>query len=352
MPLTGSQKKAWSDYFAALEVGEIKRLNLESCPVCKSRGRSIIAEKDRFGDGVISALCKGCGLIYSVNPFDAQSTAIFYRDHYRGLYTKSTSNAHAVEQSFRKWLSLAAELQKLCDFIGLDKEKDIVVETGTGAGWFLAPFAEQGFKTIGFDYDEDLLELGRARNLDLYNLTNTQIENVVTKCSLFVLREVLEHSSDPFEMLAEANGYLKDGGYIYLTVPSFNEIFFGYSSGQLLGALQNAHNFLFDRPVLLSLLEQAGFEPVIARCDLRVVARKARPPVRRPVPIPGNYRRNLLVLIVCEKVLQLYWRGLAKCLRFLGNEKEKYAKVRQWHRYLFSPTRRREIRQQRYVTGI
>lgn len=349
-PLTEDQRAAWRRYFEALESGALTRLDHGACPQCGAEERRIIAETDRYGDAVRTALCKGCGLIYSTNPFDAASTVGFYRDHYRALYTKSEDRRAAVTSMFAKTLASADKAKRLADHLGLVPGRDRIVEIGAGAGWNLAPYAAAGFQTIGLDYDAELAELGGARGIEMIDLGDRTPADVIREpVSMIILQEVLEHTIDPFETLCEINDLLTPNGVLYLTVPSFEELPFGAANGRLLGLLQNAHNFLFDQWTLTAYLRQAGFEPLIVRSELRVVARKIGAPKRAPTPIPGNFTRAARRLWWSERVLQYYWRGLALAARLVGGGKSMYYRIKGAHRQLLSPRRRREIAEQRTI---
>ena len=341
--LTDKQSLAWSRYFKDLESGVLHRQILSNCPQCRSDEPTIIAEKDRYGDNVITAVCKGCGLVYTLNQFDAESTHKFYRDYYRDLYTKSSSIAAAFENMKRSANNSQKDCEKFLNYLGLTPKADLIVELGCGGGWNLLPFQACGFNVIGFDYNEDLLACGRQEGLNLKNLNHVNASDVIDKASLIIIQEVLEHTLDPFELLSEINGHLRLGGYVFITVPPLEEIPYGYASGRLLGILQNAHNFLFDRATMRAYLEQAGFDVVFLRHDLRALAKKTRIPSRNPAKIPGNYERNMSILTLSENWLQWYWRSIGKGLSLAGRDKAEYKAITRWHKRYFSPARRREI---------
>jgi len=346
--LTTSQTIAWRRFFAAVNSGKLTRSHLDCCPQCGSLERVIVAQKDRYGDNVISALCKGCGLFYSVNPFDEVSTSHFYRDYYRDLYTKSVDRAESIERQYAKALNRLDFYAGALQAAGFECEKDLLVELGCGAGWSLAAFQACGARVIGLDYDKEFLAIGRAKGLDLRDLNEAPAIVHVRDAAMVVAREVIEHTSDPYSFLAEANALLRPGGYLLLTTPPLEEIPFGYASGRVLGTLQNAHYFLFDRQTLGTYLAQAGFDVVIMTPSLRVLARKVAVPVRCPTSILGNFERNLRLLTLSEHTLQYYWRSIEKLAGTMGFSREHIYALRQAHWTLFAE-RRRALPLLRYV---
>ena len=139
-PLSTSQKDAWECYFKACETSE----------------RTLVAQTDRYGDRFDTVLCDGCGLIYTANPFDVESTGRFYRDYYRSLYSKEGSRLQAVERMFAVNREKAAASLRMLTYLGLRKGEDLILDIGGGAGWFLHPLMEQGYAVHGADYDAEL----------------------------------------------------------------------------------------------------------------------------------------------------------------------------------------------------
>ena len=137
---------------------------------------------------------------------------------------------------------------------------------------------------------------------------------------------------------------LADGGYLYLTVPSLDELPFGYGDGRLLGLLQNAHNLLFDRKTLTAYLAQGGFEIVAIRRNLRVLAKKVGEPHRAPWKDAAHARRNLRLVRNSERFYQYFWRGLRKICRIAGLSKDTYFRVTQAIGCLVSSESRAEKR--------
>ena len=342
-PLSTSQKDAWECYFKACESGILTRMLVEQCPQCRTSERTLVAQTDRYGDRFDTVLCDGCGLIYTANPFDVESTGRFYRDYYRSLYSKEGSRLQAVERMFAVNREKAAASLRMLTYLGLRKGEDLILDIGGGAGWFLHPLMEQGYAVHGADYDAELIEIARSYGIAFTDIGDVGFAGLKDlKPKLIVLREVLEHPLDPFQQLADVNALLPMGGYLYLTVPPLDELPYGYGDGRLIGLLQNAHNFLFDTKVLQSYLHQAGFSIIACRRNLRILVQKTAVPRRSPCLIPGNAARNLALLKRCETRTQYIWRGLSKFMRVLKIPKQDQYYIKALLLRIVSSTARRE----------
>jgi SAM-dependent methyltransferase len=340
-PQSSPKAAAWRGYFDALQTGRLKKVVLPCCPVCLAEQRSLIAEKDRFGDAVATVLCHGCGILYTANPLDAESTAQFYQHHYRDLYG-GLSPAQAFDLREKSRAIRREQAERLLRRIGFDRQTDVVLEFGCGGGWNLLPFLDLGVRAIGFDYSEDFLAEGRRRGLELYNLASVKPAEVAPRGRLVLYKEVLEHTQDPAAALAELAGHTAEGGYLYLTVPSMDDIAFGASGGRLLGTLQNAHNFLFDRRVLAKLLEQAGYAVDYMDEALITLARKTGSHAAAALRDEAAATRNLALLRRGEHLLQYYWRGLAWLARRLGGS-GLARRIVSWHKQALLPADRHGV---------
>jgi SAM-dependent methyltransferase len=85
-----------------------------------------------------------------------------------------------------------------------------VLDIGCGDGGFLSLAAERGWTCVGVDYEERMIALARAKGLDA---TAKEFDAVV-------LFDVLEHATEPRDLLERVKPVLKRGGHLAVTLPN------------------------------------------------------------------------------------------------------------------------------------
>ena len=229
---------------------------VDSCPLCDHKTFFLISEKDRYGIPLETVICEKCGLIFSHKQMSVKGTTLFYSEYYRRIYD-------GYEFPSIDFLKTKYESIKLRNIPRFLKQNGVVVEIGTSGGWNLMRYKIQGYKHIGFDYDKRYVNFGRT-NYDL-NLYHGGIESAIEKkikADLIILSHVLEHTVDPIEFLEKEKLISHNKTILRIGVPPADYLILtGSTIGHdLLGTLQNAHNFLFDRFTLRYLVSKAGFK--------------------------------------------------------------------------------------------
>lgn len=232
----------------------IKKKHLEICPLCGYADQVEIAQKDRYGFELSTAVCERCGLVFSVFPYDSDSTKIFYSEYYREIYDGNTEKEDMVDIDY-KYRS-KGRIEKFL------KPDGIVVEIGTGGGWNLLKYKSAGYLHYGFDYNHNYINYGKDNyGLNLIVGGVKKAKEMGIKADYVILSQVLEHMTDPLTFLLELREILNKSAYIKITVPSLDYMAFGGGATgyDLLGALQNAHNILFDDVTLRYMAIKAGY---------------------------------------------------------------------------------------------
>jgi len=227
----------------------IKYKTISECPLCKSGSSVLVAEKDRYAIPLETVVCENCGLVRSLKQLDKESAKIFYSEYYRKIYEPWGN----LPKKRYKW----GEKRKIPKYVTKDK---IVLEIGCGGGWKLMAFYNQGYKYYGFDFDKEFIEYGKRKGLNLYLGGVKEALKMGIKCDFLVLSQVLEHVDNPINFLISLKPLLNENAIINIDVPSLDLLFWGYASYDLLGTLQNAHNFLFDEFALKATGTIAGFK--------------------------------------------------------------------------------------------
>jgi len=203
-----------------------------------------------------------CGLVFSSPRLKAESAKNFYRsDIYRRLYEaggfRENFNAEydmATDYDFRPFKG--SEYRKL-SFIDYLHDTGIayqsVCEIGAGGGTNLVPFNKMDKNCIGYEYSEQLTQLGRDKGLDLIQGT---INDLTHNFDLIILIHVLEHFLDPIQQLRQLKRHVHK--HLFIEIPGIIT---------KLPLMQNAHNYYFSVNTLLRCTSLSGFRFV----DLQIV---------------------------------------------------------------------------------
>lgn len=196
------------------------------CNLCNNADtRLLFSKKDKFGlsdcdFGVVQ--CQSCGLIY-VNPRPPEDEiADFYPDTYSWKETltaesKVTRIIRKLERIYRYHL-LNYEVSKTAKVARRQTGK--LLDVGCGGGDRLDVFRRLGFDTYGVEISS-AAEYAR-RHLGL-NVKQTDLFGANYPESFFdivTVHNVLEHTHNPQEAIAESYRILKKNGIIAIQVPN------------------------------------------------------------------------------------------------------------------------------------
>ena len=218
----------------------------EPCPACGAESVRFLFRKDRYD----YALCSVCGLVH-VNPRpSAEELAAIY-DHYGSGYFTSPRKL-AIDFSPLKY-------EKEMAFFLRYSVPGPTLDIGCATGSFLAALQEQGMQATGIDIAGPSVEFCRSRGLDAVQgdfLTWPFPEGHFRNVTLWAS---LEHVPEPRRFLEASHALLREGGRIFVTVPSFASL------TQIVLGRRNRyvgveHLNYFDAGSLRRLIETAGFE--------------------------------------------------------------------------------------------
>lgn len=259
-------------------------LNREVCPVCRSKNYTVLHsakhsdpgflnfikfEKyysksfyDGYDNGILKELvfnlaeCNNCHFVYLTEVLNNKGMELLYnewldkellREHYRLLEypTYHETLLKLVKKYFRK------------------KDKITVMDFGAGYGNFCSIATKMGFSAYAYDLSED-------KNDHMDHMGVTIIGNFDKYQNFFDLiwvNQVLEHLSDPGEVLKNLQGCLKEDGLIFVAVPDAKEtkaIFRAEGLSNKFFKLISPHQHInaFNNSTLKLLGINAGLKPL------------------------------------------------------------------------------------------
>ena len=233
------------------------------------------------------AICDRCGLVHNL-AFDP--AVVDYTDGY--------DSSQFFSDTFTRYArGLVERLIARYDLVG-----STVVDIGCGKGELLAIFLEQGAeRCIGVDpaYGGEQAELERSGRLQVVrDLYRGRLAEAGVDVGLWSCRHVLEHVTEPADLLTSIKGDSAGTGAIYLEVP--NGEFVLSDSG--LWDVIYPHVSYFTAPSLRMLAERCGIDVLVMRLDFggQFLALEGRPDHGRATVTDGesveSVRRHAAVL--------------------------------------------------------
>lgn len=244
--------------------------------------------RDAQPEEVVS-VCGGCRALYRAKFFDEGEVEKIYGSLYRDLEAKLSGdvdfaydNAAFKDGCAEHALALARRIESKHGA----KVKD-VFDIGGRDGFRLKRLAAEGYTCAVFDPIDTPVCDPRVRKERRWSHEIPDHE----KADLILLCNVLEHSIDPYGLIKACHSHLRDGGFLYVELPSDIETVFDWLAltrwrgGNL--TIDHTHHVFYSKKSVRHLLVQSGFEtaecrfsrlPVIGVTVLETLSRKDSEP--------------------------------------------------------------------------
>lgn len=211
------------------------------CPACGSGEAERAGEKDKFP----MMRCRACGTLYV-----AQLPAASDTEDYDSYYSEDNL---AVPDFINR------RLDEIIAGFSSYKRGGRLLDVGCGAGTFMQAARRSGWEAVGVEVSATAAEHNRAEGFEVFNGELAEARYPEGHFDVVVLSEVLEHVSEPREMLREVLRVMRPGGLLWATTPNGQ----GFSA-RALGLKWSAvsppeHLHLFSRGAVESLLTEVGF---------------------------------------------------------------------------------------------
>ncbi len=203
--------------------------NQGSTPPCRLCGRVAFRRLfearafDAAGERFELARCVQCGLVRSEPVFDDPELGRYYAPaYYGGSERKFTGPAEALTRyaSRRRAGAILQRLRALQPREQTDARPVRVVDIGCGRGLLLAAMADRGCECHGIERGEfPADEAAGAIRFHKQRLEDVGFEDGYFDVA--VLWHVLEHISQPAELVSETARIVRPGGLLVLAVPNF-----------------------------------------------------------------------------------------------------------------------------------
>lgn len=219
------------------------------CPACDSDASITRGSKGGFE----LLTCRHCKTLYTAQLPDSEHAEDY--DNYYDEENLSTPDfiVQRLDQIFANFLTY--------------RRSGRLLDVGFGAGTILEAARRSGWRPFGVDVAARAVEHARENGFEVFCGTLEEARYPDNHFDVVTASEILEHVSNPQEVLHEIARILRPGGLLWLTTPHSRGI-----SAQLLGLKWTTvcppeHLQLFSRNGTKKMLKAAGLREVSVRTE-------------------------------------------------------------------------------------
>lgn len=175
-------------------------------------------------------------------------------------YDTELLNSASLRKAHEKFI-ISKEIKHVRQILGTGTFS--LLDIGCGTGWTTSMWARSGFDTTGLEPSK--LRAKCASERYKLKVLSEYFENLDMggEFDIVVLRHMVEHFADPFEMMRKVHAYLKPGGTVVVVVPNINCLGRYLFGTKWTWGIPYHCNF-FTPKTLSLLVERAGFDIVTA----------------------------------------------------------------------------------------
>ena len=244
-----------------------------------SEQEAVVAETDRFGIPLRTVLGTKTGLMRSDPYYSEAYLAQFYNERYRDLYRpKRFSLSWFLSEQIRAGQRI---LERVASHL---PTRANVLDIGCGMGGNLIAFRFAGHDVHGCDYGDAYAGRGRELGLDI-RTGGVDAVQAAGPFDLIILSHVIEHVTQPIDLMTHVASLLKPGGICFIEVPGLMNLQQWYA-GDILEYLQNAHRWHFTQATLEAVLHRSGLRVREADQTVRCIASLGEP-ISHALPLDG-----------------------------------------------------------------
>lgn len=146
-----------------------------------------------------------------------------------------------------------------------------LLELGTAYGFFLLEAKDQ-FDCVGVEVSAAASQAARDRGLDVRTgIFDDAMAKEIGPVDAVVMLDVIEHLTDPLDVVTRIHESLTPGGHVMITTGDFGSLFGRITGKKWRLMTPPEHLFFFTEKSLRKMLERVGFEVVDVRHPWKLV---------------------------------------------------------------------------------
>lgn len=244
-------------------VDEVLKLEWEMvscCNICGSFRNVIIANIDRYGFPIRTALCQNCGVVYLLDRLTADSYSIFYKKWYRPLISQYKGYHHTpnkIRLSQAHYGSTIADV--IQGYVNLPDAFNLLDIGGSTGGISAELIRRYGCKATVLDPAPDEISLSEKLGVD--SIVGTlETYNTKAKYDFVLLCRTLDHLFDLKGSLVKIRGLMNSDGLFYCDFTDFLDVCRKEGAPEAVAKVD--HCYCLTHEVAPNLLRSVGFDIV------------------------------------------------------------------------------------------
>ena len=239
---------------AIRNTSEPKTPRTKYCPVCGTE-TELSGCFRKWGYSIVQ--CSRCGLGSTLLKKDFNPLHIYSEDYFRGQVKDGYADYVGSEPILRRQFRTVVDHLK-----STEHASGKLLEIGCAYGFFLME-AREHFQVYGIETNARAVEFCRARGLDVKcGTVSEQFLSEKGPFDVVVMLDVIEHVTDPHELLTFIHRHLAPGGLILITTGDWNSVVSHLMRSHWRLMTPPQHAFFFSNKTLPALLSRLGFKTV------------------------------------------------------------------------------------------
>lgn len=209
--------------------------------------------------------CRKCGLMYASPRGQLVDADNYQRFEPEGLLEGVVEDVrHPYRWRFDKETLQIRDFDNTRRLLNrLHPGQGTMVEVGSGLGYLLRSFRDEGWTVQGIDPWPELGPHTRAvHGFDTLPLTLEQAALPASSVDALVMLHVIEHVPDPTATLTEIFRILKPGGHAVIETPRYDTFMFKLMGRRERSLRQDGHIYFFTTDTLRDTYRKVGFTEV------------------------------------------------------------------------------------------
>lgn len=219
----------------------------------------VLVSKDKYD----AIRCSTCEFIHVIPlPSDSELEE-YYKNIFYDTFKPNYIKSH--EKDIEWWNSVYKDRMQLFNKYLKNEETKSILDIGSGPGFFLKYFKENGWNVLGVEPSSTAAEFSNLElGVEVINQPIDKIDSSVGKFDIIYSNQTFEHLKEPIKTLSFLKSLLKENGLIYLCVANeFNpiqEIVWKEFNENPWWFIPPEHINYFQPESIKKLLEKSGFE--------------------------------------------------------------------------------------------
>lgn len=216
---------------------------ISQCPNCKS---SQITTLRGYKAHYLSK-CKKCGLVFSHTLPNYEEIVNVYDNYSRDDYLSDVT--------IKRYNELLDSFEKY-------RKTNKLLDIGCGIGYFLEVAKQRGWEVYGTEFSDKAVEICKEKGINMFQGALTKDTYNENEFDIITTFEVIEHISNPHEIMQYIPLFLRPKGLFYLTTPNYNSLIRILQKNQWDVFAYPEHLDYYTKRSIKSLLKAYHIQPI------------------------------------------------------------------------------------------